>query len=252
MIVRSVSRQRTKHGNLAAHKSCTYHFDPEAVPVIVYNLTDDLGQDGASMFFRCVGFTVAAFLALTFVASTRAEDGVSSAANATRSVEAAKRPLPRAKGQKCAVLRGQTGTDYYCASSVLRPQADNSYGVDHLFSNSSSEAWVEGRPGQGVGEWIVIDFREFRQVRAVIVRNGYQKSADTFSKNSRVQKLRLAFSQGESQTLTLQDNMELQKIAIDPAIGAYWVQFIIDDVYPGSAHADAALTKLWLTSDPVR
>lgn len=204
------------------------------------------------MIRRGIGSIVVGSFIAGFAAVACAEERTAPAAGPLRVAEAAKTPLPHVKGQKCATLRGQTATDYYCASSVRKRQAGNRYGVDRLFSNLSSEAWVEGKRGQGIGEWITIDFRELRAVKAVIVRNGYQKSADTFAKNSRVQKLRLVFSQGTEQTLTLQDNMDLQRIAIDPAVSAYWVQFIIDEVYPGTTYADTALTKLWLTSDPVR
>lgn len=98
-------------------------------------------------------------------------------------------PRPRVAGEKCATLRGQTGTDLYCASSVLAPQFGNTYGVGHLFSNKTGEAWVEGKPGQGIGEWITIDFGELRLVKALIVRNGYQKSSAVFVKNNRVKNL---------------------------------------------------------------
>lgn len=191
-------------------------------------------------------FVVVGFLIAACVGGARAQSAGGNVA------EAARPPLPTAKGQHCATLKGQTGTDYYCASPVRQPQAGSRYDVDHLFSNLSSEAWVEGQRGQGIGEWITIDFRELRSVKAVIIRNGYQKNADIFSRNGRVQKLRLVFSQGETQTLTLKDDMDLQKIAIDPAVSAWWVQFIIDDVYPGSRYADTAITKLFLTSEPVR
>jgi hypothetical protein len=201
---------------------------------------------------------IAASIALATIAAARADtstyvwQGRGQWSDAEQIAEATPTPLPHAAGEKCATLRGQTGTDYYCASSVRAPQFGNRYGVDHLFSNSSDEAWVEGKPGQGVGEWITIDFREPRLVKAVIVRNGYQKSRDIFARNSRVRRLRLVFSQGETQTLTLADNMDLQRIALDPPVSASWVQFIIDDVYPGSTYADTAVTKLFLTSDPVR
>jgi hypothetical protein len=166
--------------------------------------------------------------------------------------EPARTPRPRAAGEKCATLKGQTGTDFYCASSVLAPQFGNTYGVDNLFSNKPGEAWVEGKPGQGVGEWVTIDFNELRLVKAVIVRNGYQKNSDIFSKNNRVRRLRLVSSQGETQTLTLRDSMDLQTIALDPPFSAYWVQFIIDDIYPGSTYSDTAISKLFVTADPLR
>ena len=161
-------------------------------------------------------------------------------------------PRPSAVGENCATLRGATGTDRYCASSMLAPQFGNDYGVSHLFSNSLGEAWVEGRPGHGVGEWVTIDFPELRQVRAIIVRNGYQKNADIFRKNGRVRRLRMVFSQGETQVVTLQDGMDLQTLQLDRPVRAYWVQFVIEDVYPGSTYTDTALTKLFVTSDPAQ
>jgi hypothetical protein len=192
-----------------------------------------------SRFVTCLATGLAAAVLSTAVAN---------AAGAGKPAQ----PLPHVAGEKCKALRGQTGTDFYCASSVLAPQSGSSYGVDHLFSNKTSEAWVEGKPGQGIGQWITIDFKEPREVKALIIRNGYQKDSDTFAKNSRVSKLRLVFSEGETRMIDVPDNMDLQTIAIDPPVRSFWVQFIIDDVYPGGAYSDTAITKLFLTSAPVR
>ena len=161
-------------------------------------------------------------------------------------------PLPHVKGEKCATLRGQSATDFYCASSVLAPQSGNRYSVNHLFSNTTGEAWIEGKPGQGIGEWVTIDFRERRMVLAVILRNGYQKNSDTFQRNSRVRLLRLVSSDGDTRTLTLDDNMDLQTIELNPPVTGNWVQFIIDDVYPGTAYSDTAMSKLFVTAATLR
>jgi hypothetical protein len=215
---------------------------------------------------RLVGFLAAALIATILVAPARADNHVAAAvgtsayknvtrlddpaSDATRIAETTRTPRTRPTGEKCATLKGQTGTDFYCASSVRAPQFGNTYGVDNLFSNKTGEAWIGGKPGQG--EWVRIDFDELRLVKAVIVRNGYQKSRVIFSKNSRVRRLRLMFSQGKRQTLTLGDSMDLQTIALDPPVSAHWVQFIIDDVYPGSSYPDAAISKLFVTADPLR
>jgi hypothetical protein len=196
-------------------------------------------MEEGSMIQKCAhGLTAAFFLTVT-VAPAHAQ-GVSHP------------PRPHVAGEKCATLKGLTGTDFYCASSVRKPESGNVYGVSNLFSNKTAEAWVEGKPGQGIGEWIAIDFKEKRLVKAVIIRNGYQKNSDVFSKNSRVKRLRLVFSQGEKQTISLHDSMDLQTIALDAPVSAYWVQFIIDDVYPGRAYSDTAITKLFVTSDSQR
>jgi hypothetical protein len=174
------------------------------------------------------------------------------ASSAVLMAQAMQAPPPHTRDEKCAALRGQSGTDFYCASSVLAPQLGNTYSISNLFNNTTGEAWVAGKHGQGLGEWITIDFKELRLVKAVIIRNGYQKNPDIFSKNSRVRKLRLVFSQGETQTIVPQDNMDLQRIPLDPVVSAYWVQFIIDDVYPGSSYPDTAISKLFVTAEPVR
>jgi hypothetical protein len=178
-----------------------------------------------------------------------AEGAAAQATVAARNEQQVRTARPRAAGEVCAVLHGATSSENYCASSVLRAQLGNSYGVANLFSNDNAEAWVEGRPGVGIGEWITIEFPELRLVRAVIVRNGYQKSRDIFMKNARVRRLRLLFSGGETEILTLRDSMDLQTVTLASPVRAWWVQVVIDDVYPGARYDDTAITKLFLTSE---
>jgi hypothetical protein len=159
------------------------------------------------------------------------------------------RPPPRASGVPCATYSAPAGSDRYCASSMLAPQFGNSYGVQNLFSPQPDTAWVEGKAGQGNGEWVSVEFDAERLVKAVVVRNGYQKNDDIYAKNSRVRRLRLVFSQGESLTFTLQDHAGPQTITLDHPINAHWIEFVIDDVYPGSRYSDTAISKLYVTSE---
>jgi hypothetical protein len=166
--------------------------------------------------------------------------------------DAEQRPArPRSATESCANLNGALGVDRYCASSILSPQFGNSYGVQHLFSGNGSSAWVEGRAGQGIGEWVVIEFEGHRLVRGFEVLNGYQKNSDIYTKNSRVRRLRVVFSQGESLTFDLQDKFGPQTISLDRPIKAHWVQFVIDDVYPGNRYTDTALSRLLVAADRV-
>jgi hypothetical protein len=180
-----------------------------------------------------------------------AEENLKPVAKSFRDAQA-QAPAPHVAGEYCADLRGATGVDYYCASSVLGSQSRNQYGVDNLFSNTSKEAWVEGVPGQGIGEWVTIDFKELRSVKAVILRNGYQKRPDLFAKNSRVRKFKIVTSTGETRDIDLKDTMDLQTIPIDPPVTTTWIKFVVDDVYPGASYTDTAVTKLFVTSEPVR
>ena len=156
---------------------------------------------------------------------------------------------PRSASESCASFNGALGLERYCASSILAPQFGNSYGVQNLFEGSGSTAWVEGRPGHGVGEWIVIEFDGPRLITGIEIRNGYQKNSDIYYKNSRVRRLRVVFSQGESRTFTLQDKFGAQTISLDRPIKVYWAQFIIDEVYAGNKYSDTALSRLLVVSD---
>jgi len=157
-------------------------------------------------------------------------------------------PRPTAPSESCA----RNGYETYCVSSVLKPQFGNSYGPSNLFAGSDSVAWVEGKSGHGIGEWIAIEFESMRTVRSVVVRNGYQKSNDIFQKNNRVRQMRVLFSQGETHTLTLQDRFGSELHSFPKPIQAYWVKFVIDDVWAGNKYSDTAITKLLVNSERVK
>ncbi|MBJ7404406.1 MAG: caspase family protein [Bradyrhizobium sp.] len=159
------------------------------------------------------------------------------------------RPLrPSAAGESCA----RNGFETYCVSSMLKPQYGNSYGAVNLFDGSTGTAWVEGASGNGIGEWITIEFEALRRVKSIHVQNGYQKSPDIFAKNNRVRQIRVLFSGGESQIFILDDKLSAQLLSLRPPVSTYWMQFIIDDVWAGNKYTDTAITKLLVNSDPVQ
>ncbi len=81
----------------------------------------------------------------------------------------------------------------YTASSVLKKDAVNqySYGPDNLFDDNLSTAWVEGVSGSGVGEWVEIEFTEFKHLEAIGIVNGYTKNESLYRANNRIRKIRL-------------------------------------------------------------
>jgi len=178
--------------------------------------------------------------------ATRVEGPAVKLANVAPEAERAVRPTrPGAPGESCA----RNGDETYCVSSVLRPQFGNSYGPQNLFAGSTGDAWVEGRDGNGVGEWVTIEFDGLRLVKSITVRNGYQKSSDIFRKNNRVRQLRVMFSQGETQTFSVPDRLGQEQFNLAKPVKAYWMKFIIDDVWAGNKYTDTALTKLVVSSE---
>ncbi|CUT15400.1 FIG00441069 hypothetical protein [Bradyrhizobium sp.] len=157
-------------------------------------------------------------------------------------------PRPSAPGESCA----RSGFETYCVSSMLKPQFGNSYGATNLFDASTGTAWVEGAPGNGIGEWVTVEFETLRRVKSIHVQNGYQKSPDIFAKNNRVRQLRVLFSGGESQIFILDDKLSAQLLGLRSPIAAFWLKFIIDDVWAGNKYTDTAITKLLVNSDTVQ
>jgi hypothetical protein len=155
---------------------------------------------------------------------------------------------PGAAGERCA----QNNYETYCVSSVLKPQFGNTYGPENLFKGLSGLAWVEGKAGNGIGEWVTVEFDSLRKVNSVIVRNGYQKNDDIFSKNNRVRQLRVQFSQGETRTFILADRSGSELLQLSKPLETYWLKFTIDDVWAGNKYTDTAISQLLVNSERVR
>lgn len=146
---------------------------------------------------------------------------------------------PRAAGEVCQPAGGLE----YCASSVLAPQYGNSYGPANLVDADLKTAWVEGKPGHGEGESVIVELKGVREVIAVQVMNGYHKNEDLFRKNSRVREAEIRFSDGSIERARLADAPGVQTIDI-AARKTEWVRFTIRAVYPGTKYADTAVTEL--------
>ncbi|EJW09522.1 hypothetical protein A33M_1215 [Rhodovulum sp. PH10] len=229
----------------------------QAADIAYWNSVKDTG-DRAQLESYLTTFPQGTFVALAHLRigelSARAK---STPADAGRSDLAAMPPAngrsepPHAPYENCDTFNAPAGTDTYCASSVLTPQYGNRYGVKNLFAGDPSAAWVEGVPGDGVGEWITVSFDGDRLVKSVIVHNGYQKSADLYRKNGRVARVRLIFSHGQTATFALKDQPQVQTILLDRPVRASWMQVVIERVFPGEAHSDTAISKLAVFSDRV-
>ena len=161
-------------------------------------------------------------------------------ASPTQEAAAPEQPRPHAANEDCS----RSGDTTLCASSVLAPAQGNTYGPRNLTDGADKTAWVEGSAGQGVGEFVVLEFDQARAVRGLTIRNGYDKSPDIFAKNSRVKNIELRFSSGDSIETTLKDQPGPQHLALNQPITAKWVEIIIRSVYPGTKYSDTAINEI--------
>ena len=149
-------------------------------------------------------------------------------------------PRPHAANENCS----RSGDTTFCTSSVLPPAHGNTYGPRNLTDGYDKTAWVEGSGGQGIGEFVVLEFDSARAVRGLTIRNGYNKSPDIFTKNSRVKDIELQVSSGDSIDATLKDEVGPQHVVLSQPIKAKWIELIIRSVYPGSKYSDTAINEL--------
>ena len=152
-------------------------------------------------------------------------------------------PRPSTAAETCQVV---AGGHTYCVSSVLAPQYGFTYNPVNLTDGRLDTAWVEGKTGDGIGEWIVMIPAAGKRVRGFELLNGYHKNNDLFQKNGRVKDFEVVLPNGKPQTITLADRAGPQRFTFESALAVEWVQLRIQSVYAGTKYKDTAITELRL------
>ena len=137
-------------------------------------------------------------------------------------------------------LRGEA----YCATSVLKPQAGNSYGPETLRQQGPGNAWCEGRAGDGIGETVVFRMDPPQRFSQILVENGYTKSDAIFTRNNRPRAVEIRTSDGLVQQAELTDGAAPQAIALQRPVEAGWVSISILSVYGGTRYSDTCVSFL--------
>ncbi len=146
-----------------------------------------------------------------------------------------------AAAETCHEFEGQFAKERICVSSVLAPQAGNTYGPDHLMGNDDG-AWCEGVPGPGIGQSVTIHHDPPQVMRTLYLTAGYAKSDEAYRNNGRVKKALIETDRGLKQTVTLKDVRESQTIIITKA-KVTWVRLTILEVYPGARGSDTCMSQ---------
>jgi hypothetical protein len=144
---------------------------------------------------------------------------------------------------------GQFGKITMCVSSVLAPQAGNTYGPNHLIGRAGNDngAWCEGAAGPGIGQSITEKLERGNTARSVSITNGYARSDAAFRANSRIKTAVLETSRGYKAIVTLKDSRTPQTLNF-PKSKIEWVRLTITDVYPGS-HDDTCVSLFAIMLD---
>ncbi|CAN7451040.1 hypothetical protein LJR030_004652 [Rhizobium sp. LjRoot30] len=151
---------------------------------------------------------------------------------------------PARSGESCQRQIFTVGSATVCVSSILEPQLGSRYGSVNLTDGRGSTAWVEGAAGDGIGEYIAIEFDAPVSISGMEVANGYGKNADLFEKNSRVRNFSLSTSRGDRQSIALRDERDWQTIGMSLPEKTKWLVLTISSVYPGWKYQDTAISGL--------
>jgi hypothetical protein len=134
------------------------------------------------------------------------------------------------------------------ASSHLRADRWGQYQPWMAVDGASETAWVEGVAGSGVGQWIMLSFPDTVEVHSVSLDVGYDKNADLFTKNNRIKRATLIFSNGEQLGLGFADQRGLQTMPLarapGPSIRTTSVKVVIEEVSPGWKYDDTCLAEI--------
>lgn len=147
-----------------------------------------------------------------------------------------------AKGGPNAVEAFYYFQDAFSASSSLT-EGDITYGAENLGSHSTRKPWVEGVPGQGIGEEIYID-RWFGRLWISIGFVSYDRP-ELYELNSRPKTIRVVSeATGEERVVELEDTPNLQPIDVPgdwETASDGGIRIIIEEVFPGSRWEDTAI-----------
>ncbi len=135
-------------------------------------------------------------------------------------------------------------TTVYASSYLEEPE----YGVYHIPMNvidgTLDNAWCEDASGQGIGEWLLINFDNEYLISGMNINAGYQKSEDLYYKNSRPKEIRVTFTDESYEDFTLSDVMGQQTVAFSHPVSTTNVVITILSVYPGSKYQDTLISEV--------
>lgn len=141
------------------------------------------------------------------------------------------------------VAEGQFGRIEICASSVLDPQAGNTYGPGNMSDGDPATAWVEGVEGVGIGQWVEMRFDYEMTFQTIELIAGYSKSERLHALNAAPSRVAVLADGWHVQDLWLADSMELQVLRLQTPVSATALRLVVQDALPGARWKDLAISE---------
>ncbi|MZQ74725.1 MAG: hypothetical protein GT589_01020 [Peptoclostridium sp.] len=131
------------------------------------------------------------------------------------------------------------------ASSELAESKQADYIAQNTRDSVKETAWVEGRSGNGIGEWILFADNSQKEISAIEILSGYHKNKDLYLKNNRVKKIGIEFSDGSYIESALEDSFGMSNtITLEQPVKTSSVKLTILDVYGGTKYQDTCISEI--------
>lgn len=123
---------------------------------------------------------------------------------------------------------------------------------NYALDDDPATAWVEASPGSGAGEWLRVDIAPLDKTTKVKlkIRNGCQKSKDTFAQNARAKDVTIRLlPAGIDKKVTLTDKDGWQDVLAEQPAGSFTgVELRIASVYEGEKTKDLCISDVQVTA----
>ena len=133
------------------------------------------------------------------------------------------------------------------ATSFLIEKKHNiSHDPFYVIDGTLENAWVEGVKGQGKGESLTMFLDNTYEISGFIIYAGYQKTEETYKRNSRPKQIRISFSSGQYVDIVLNDYYGEQRVSFSSVVESSSISFTLLSVYPGSKYQDTVISEIYL------
>jgi len=120
----------------------------------------------------------------------------------------------------------------------------------YVIDGDEKTAWVEGVPGDGVGQRLCLYFENFNVQKYLYfrIKNGYQKSPALFAQNNRVKEIRITIAKDYMdryrQIHMLEDKQGWQEVKIEGPFDFNKITIEILSVYKGEKYDDTCISEI--------
>lgn len=130
------------------------------------------------------------------------------------------------------------------ASSVYSGDDLGKHGPENMYDGNLRTNWTENASGNGVGESTTFYFDDTYALKELRIYIGSHFNEGVYRQNCRPKVITLAFSDGSTESISLEDSYDEQIIAFDQYHYTNYVKLTIDDIYTGTQYLDTAIAEL--------